>query len=113
VTGDASLNVDFANNTTSGSFTNMKAQAAGSNTTTPWNDISLTGTVNRTVDNVSLGGSTSTSGNSGPAGLSNLARGNFSAGLYGPTAQETAGTWALSETTAGGKTAFGTFGGHQ
>jgi hypothetical protein len=68
----------------------------------------------RGTTDVTLGGQTSTNTNTGPAGFSNLAHGNFDGALYGPTAQEVAGAWVLSETTTGGgKTAFGTFGGHQ
>ena len=48
ISGDASLNVNFGSNTTNGSFTNMQAKAIGSTTTTPWNDISLSGTLSQT-----------------------------------------------------------------
>jgi hypothetical protein len=112
--GDASLNVNFASNTASGSFTNMKAQAAGSSTIIPWNTISISGTLTRGPNAASVDATTSTTTNTGPAGFSNLAHGNISGALYGPTAQEIGGGWWLSESTAaGGKAAFGTFGAHQ
>jgi hypothetical protein len=112
--GDVSLNVDFANNTATGSFTNMKAQAAGSSTATPWNDVSLSGTFHRGPTSVTMSGPTSTTTNTGPAGFSSAAHGSFTGALYGPAAQEAAGGWNLSESIAGGgKAAFGTFGAHQ
>jgi hypothetical protein len=112
--GDASVNVNFANNTVSGSLTNMKAQAAGSNTTTPWNNVSLSGTLTRGASDVTMSGPTNTTTTTGTAGFSGAAHGSFDGALYGPTAQEIAGGWNLSEsTTGGGKAAFGTFGAHQ
>jgi hypothetical protein len=114
LSGDVNLNVDFAGNTATGSLTNMQAKAAGASTTTPWNDVSLAGTLSRGTSNVTLAGQTATTGNSGAAGFSSNAKGAFNAALYGPTAQEVAGTWNLSESTSdGGKAAFGAFGGHQ
>ena len=112
--GDVSLTVNFASNTANGSLTNMNAKAAGSSTTTPWNTVSLSGTLIRGTGDVTMNGQTSTGTNSGPAGFSNTAHCNFTGALYGPAAQETGGMWTLSEsTTAGGKAAFGTFGAHQ
>lgn len=110
--GDVSLTANFANNTASGSLTNMKAQAADGSTTAPWNDVFLAGTLTRGTTGVTMNGLTSTSTNTGPAGFS-AAHGHFNGALYGPTAQEAAGAWTLSETTTGGgKAAFGTFGAH-
>ena len=112
--GDVSLNVNFASNTTAGSFTNMNAKAAGSATTTPWNNLSLSGTLTRGANAATLNGPITTTSSTGTAGFSSAAHGNFSGVLYGPTAQEVGGTWSLSETTTGGgKAAFGTFGAHQ
>jgi hypothetical protein len=92
----------------------MKAQAAGSSTAAPWNNVSLAGTLTRGANNVTANGPTSTTANTGPAGFSGAASGKFMGALYGPAAQEMAGTWYLSEPTAnGGKAAFGTFGAHQ
>jgi hypothetical protein len=114
--GDLSLNVNFAGNTASGSITNMKAQAAGSNTTTQWNSLTLSGSLDRRsqTESVSLGGQVSTTTNSGSAGFSSAAKGTFAGMLFGPAAQEVGGSWSLSESTAaGGKAAFGVFGGKQ
>jgi hypothetical protein len=113
LTGDVSLTVNFAGNTANGNFTNMKAQAAGSGTVTPWNDVALGGTLTRGTS-AQMSGPTSTTTNASPAGFSAAARGSFLGALYGPTAQEAAGAWILSESTPdGGKAAFGTFGAHQ
>jgi hypothetical protein len=114
VTGDVSLNVNFASNTTTGSFTNMKAKATGSATATPWNNLSLSGTLTRGTSAATLDGPITTTSSTGTAGFSSAASGSFHGALYGPTAQEVGGTWRLTESTAsGGKAAFGTFGAHQ
>jgi hypothetical protein len=113
VNGDVSLNVNFAGNTLTGNFTNMQAKAAGASTTTPWNDVSLAGTLTRGTSDVSFSGQTTTTANTGPAGFSASARGIFSGALYGPTAQEIGGGWNLLDSGGGGKTAFGTFGAKQ
>jgi hypothetical protein len=113
LSGDVSLNVNFASNTTSGTLTNMQAKAVGSSTTTPWNSVSLTGHLNRETSSVSMSGTTSTTANAGPAGFSGAATGSFTGMLYGPTAQEVGAMWTLSESTGGGKAAFGTFGAKQ
>ena len=111
--GDASFDVNFASNTTTGSFTNMKAQAPGSSTTTPWNSISWNGTLTRGTNAVTFDSQASTTANTGPAGFSGNAFGAVHGAFYGPTAQEVGGTWFLSENGGGGKAAFGTFGAKQ
>ncbi|HEX4271954.1 MAG TPA: transferrin-binding protein-like solute binding protein, partial [Rhizomicrobium sp.] len=116
LSGDASLNVNFSNNTANGSFTNMQATALGSTTATPWNDISLNGSLSKTTGPGAaafVDGSTTTTGNAGAAGFSSTAQGLFHGALYGPAAQEVGGVWNLSETGGGGKAAFGTFGAKQ
>jgi len=113
VNGNVSLNVNFAGNTLTGGFSNMTAKAAGSSTTTPWNDVSLSGTLARGANSVTLDGSVTTPGNTGPAGFSSAATGAFHGAFYGPTAQEVGATWFLSESGGGGKAAFGNFGAHQ
>jgi hypothetical protein len=107
LSGDVSLNVNFANNTANGSLTNMKAQAVGSSTTTPWNDFSLSGTLIRGPNDVGMSGPTSTSGNAGPAGLSSAAHGSFSGALYGPAAQEVAGGWNRKQPRAAARLPLG------
>jgi len=113
LSGDVNLNVDFAGNIANGSFTNMQAKALGSTTPTPWNSVSLSGTLSRGTSVVTVNGQTTTATNTGAAGFSSAAIGNFSGILYGPTAQEVGGTWTLSEPAGGGKAAIGTFGAHQ
>jgi len=112
--GDASLSVNFATNATTGSFSNMQAKAIGSTTTTPWNNLTLTGTLTTGANAQTLDGPITTTGATGTAGFSGAASGSFHGALYGPTAQEIGGMWTLSESTAsGGKAAVGTFGAHQ
>jgi|GEM_PF-6683262 hypothetical protein len=113
LSGDASLSTNFASNSFTGSFTNMQAQASGSSTTTPWNSVSLNGTLVRQPSGAVLQGTTSTTGapaGAGTAGFSSAATGTVVGQFNGPTAQEVGGIWTLSESAIGGKTAFGTFG---
>jgi len=114
LSGDLSLSVNFAGNTATGSLNNMKSQAAGSSTTTPWNTVALSGTLNRSGASVTMSGSLSTTTNTATAGFSSAAAGAFAGMLNGPTAQEVGGMWGLMEpTVGGGKAAFGVFGGKQ
>jgi len=115
LTGNVSLNVDFAANSFSGSLSNMTATASANGSgSTPWNNVSLTGTVSRGAGPAFLNGSTSTSGapgGAGIAGFSNAATGSLSGAFYGPAAQEVGAQWTLYEpTSGGGKAAFGVFG---
>ena len=113
VNGDVTLNVNFASNTTNGSFTNMTATPIGG-TPTPWNTITLTNqSMTRGTSAVTFESSASTTANTGAAGFSAAATGAAHGTFYGPTAQEVGGTWFLNETAGGGKTAFGTFGAKQ
>jgi hypothetical protein len=111
--GDVTLNVSFANNTASGSFTNMMATPVGG-TATPWNTVTLTNqSMTRGTSAVTFLSSASTTTNTGAAGFSAAATGAANGTFYGPTAQEVGGTWFLNETAGGGKAAFGTFGAKQ
>jgi hypothetical protein len=111
--GDVNLNVNFANNTASGSFTNMMATPSGG-TATPWNTVSLNnGSLSRGTSAVTFDSQASTTANTGPAGFSAAAAGAAHGTFYGPAAQEVGGTWFLNETTGGGKAAVGTFGATQ
>ena len=118
LSGNVNMSVNFAANTTTGSFSNMTAKAAGSSTSTPWNNVTLSGSLTRGAGGVSISGNTSTTGapsGAGTAGFSSSAIGGFSGMLYGPTGQEMGATWMIQEFpgTANGKAAFGTFGAKQ
>jgi hypothetical protein len=111
--GDVSLQIDFASGTLNGAFTGMTALPADGGAATPWNDISLTGKLQRSDRQVGVSGGVTTAGapaGAGAAGLSSAAQGSFAAVFFGPTAQELGGGWRISETAGGGKAAFGTFG---
>ncbi|MBA2587800.1 MAG: transferrin-binding protein-like solute binding protein [Alphaproteobacteria bacterium] len=113
--GSATVTTNFATSTVSGSMTNMVSTPNGSNTSTPWNSISMTGSINRapSVPAVSFGDTTATSSAGvGSAAFSSAATGNFAGGFYGPNAEEIGVSWTLIDPTAagGGKTAFGVLG---
>jgi hypothetical protein len=115
LSGNVSLNVNFSANTFSGTMSNMTATAyANGSGTTPWNNVSLTGTVVRGAGPAVLSGSTSTSAaptGAGIAGFSSAATGSLSGAFYGPAAQEVGANWTLYEPTSdGGKAALGMFG---
>ncbi len=113
ITGDVSMSVNFGNNGVSGQFTNMTAKPI-SGGSVPWNDVMLTGTINR-------GSGVAVSANTraavaptaaGSVGFSTAATGGSTGLFYGPSYNELGGTWTLSESTPdGGKTAFGSFAG--
>ena len=114
LTGNVSINVDFATNKSSGTFSNMMATPAGSTTSTPWNTVLLSGSLDRNSSGASIGGMTTTTGapaNAGAAGFSSAATGSYGGSVYGPAAQEVGGSWTLAEPNIiNGKAAFGTFG---
>jgi hypothetical protein len=113
--GNLTFNANFANNSATGSFANMTATPSGGTASTPWNDVTFSASFGRTPSLVGVIGHTSTAGapaNAGTAGFSSAATGTLNAMFYGPNAEEVGGAWTLSESTsAGGKAAFGTFGG--
>lgn len=115
ISGNVSLNANFAGNTFSGSMTGMTATASVNGSgTTPWNDVSLSGNLHRTGGIPGFSGNTSTSGapaGAGVAGFSSGAKGGVTGMFYGPNYEEVGAQWTLHESTdGGGKTAFGTFG---
>jgi hypothetical protein len=115
--GDVNMNVNFGANNFTGTFSNMHATTtAGGSGTTPWNDVSIAGTLTRS-GSVSMNGATTTTGapaGAGTAGFSSAAHGSVSASFYGPSGQEVGGSWTLSEatTSSGNKSAVGTFAAH-
>jgi len=118
LTGNVSLTTDFASNAVNGTMSNMMATPTGGGTTTPWNTITLSGTIGRSTgqNTVAFGGPTTTQGapsGAGNAGFSSAASGSFAGYFYGPHAEEVGATWTLSDPNAagGGKTAFGAFAG--
>jgi hypothetical protein len=114
VNGNVTINVDFGTNKSSGTFNNMTATANGSTTSTPWNSLVLSGSLDRGPVGAIMGGAITNTGapaNAGAAGFSAAATGSYAGQLYGPTAQEVGGTWKVSEpNSTNGKAAFGVFG---
>jgi len=108
LSGNATLNINFATGSVDGQLTNMTV-GTGGGTTVPWNNVSLTGS----LSGANLSGTTATSGppaGSGffPQGMSSAATGTFKGAFYGPTANEVGAIWSLSESTVdGGKSAIG------
>jgi hypothetical protein len=113
--GNVSINANFASGAVTGTLSNMTATPATGGAATPWNDVSLSATINRLPNNASFTGTTGTSGapaNAGTTGFSSAATGGLGGAFFGPNAEEVGGTWTLTEPNAagGGKTAFGAFG---
>lgn len=113
VSGNATLNVNFATGAVDGQLSNMQVggNAVGS---LPWNTINLSGSLSGS----GVSGTTSTSGPPAaapayfPQGFSSAATGTFKGALFGPNANEVGAVWTLSESTPeGGKSAVGVFGG--
>ncbi|HEX2759947.1 MAG TPA: transferrin-binding protein-like solute binding protein [Rhizomicrobium sp.] len=112
VTGNVSMNVNFATNAVTGQLTNMTAKPLGG-TSVPWNNVTLTGSLDRTGGGI--GGTAradAAPAGAGSTGFSTAASGSFGSSLYGPAYNEMGGTWTLSESTPdGGRAAFGAFAG--
>jgi hypothetical protein len=111
LSGNATVNVNFASGGVSGQLTNMTVSTGGG--AAAWNNVNLTGS----LSGASLSGTTSTNGPPAgspalfPQGFSSAATGTFKGALYGPNAQELGAIWSLSEsTTDGGKSALGVIG---
>ena len=111
--GDANLNVNFANNTASGSFTNMMATPSGGHR----HAVEHHHPERWKPDQRDIRSDPRQPGqHDRQHGTSRLFRSRHRAvhgAFYGPTAQEVGGTWFLNETAGGGKTAVGTFGAKQ
>jgi hypothetical protein len=108
--GQGSVGVNFASGAVTGSLTNMTATASANDggLTTPWNNVTLTGT----LSGASLSGNTSagaTPSGAGVYGVSVAAAGKFTGALYGPNGQELGAVWTLNDGgPTNGKTAVGT-----
>lgn len=108
VIGNASMEVDFGAGTLTGAMTGMTSGAdiAGAlNSTTPWNDVAFSGSIN---GNAFSADADVTSAPDNAAALDADAEGRLNGRFYGPQAAEAAGTWSLED--ASGGTAFGAFG---
>src|SRR6185312_14107941 len=100
-----------------GNFKNMKATDIRLGTTTPWNDITITGTLSQGAGSsahgaVITGTTQAQAAPSGAAfGMSSSASGTMNGALFGPFYEEASAVWSLNEGSgASGKTAFGVFG---
>jgi len=100
LTGNASLQANFATGAITGDLTHM---AAGS---VPWNSVSLQGSI-ATGENYFSGSSAATSAPSNSTSLSSSATGTFAGMFFGPSAQELGAVWTLSDGT---RSAIGSIG---
>ncbi len=104
LTGDGSLTANFGTGAITGTLSNITANYNGANTA--WNSVTITGAINAGAS--TFNGATSTP--SAPATTYSLgagATGTIRGGFYGPTAQQVAAVWTLSDGT---KSALGVFG---
>lgn len=116
--GDVNLNVNFGTQQVNGTLSNITAKNVVSNATSPWNSITLTGTLSQSAGSNSRGAilTGTTQAQTAPAGatfgMSSSATGVVSGALFGPNATEVGAVWSVNEGSgATGKTAFGIFGG--
>jgi hypothetical protein len=118
VEGDVNLSVNFGTQQVNGTLSNMTAKNVTSNAVSPWNSVTLTGTLSQSAGSSSRGAiiTGTTQAQAAPAGatfgLSSNATGVVSGALFGPNATEVGAVWSVNEGSgANGKTAFGVFGG--
>lgn len=114
LSGTTNITVNFGSGVVNGTLSNMQAHPIDGSAATPWNTLNLSGFLGG--GNTAYTGPISVSAppaGAGNAGFSTAAMGSFIGIFYGPNAQETAGTWTVTEPNApgGGKTAYGGFGG--
>ncbi len=100
LTGDATLQANFASRAITGILTNMHSDHD------PWNSVSLQGTISST-QNAFSGAAAATSSPGGAAALIGTATGTLAGLFFGPVAQELGAIWTLSDGT---KTAIGSIG---
>lgn len=117
LSGDVNLSVNFSTQQMNGTLTNMAAKDVTSGVTSPWNNVTLTGTLSQSAGNTSRGAvitgtaQTQTAPSGATFGMANGATGNLSGALYGPNANEAGAVWSVNQGSgATGKTAFGFFG---
>jgi hypothetical protein len=118
LSGDVNLNVNFATRQANGTLSNMVAKDVITGTTSPWNNVTLSGNLSHAEWDTANPGAVitgTTHAQSAPLGatfgMSSTATGNLNAALYGPNASEVGALWSVNEGSgATGKTAFGFFG---
>jgi hypothetical protein len=110
--GSVSLTAAFGPHTISGTMTNMTATPAGGSASTPWNNVTISGSIGGgSPSSNNFSGTTAASAapaGGGTAAFTSAAQGRIAGSFYGPNAQELGATWTLYESTNGGKSAFGT-----
>jgi len=114
LSGNVTLNVDFTTHKANGALTNMTAKDVISGATTPWNNITLTGTLaDKEFLNDAPGAylNGTAQAQAAPAGatfgMTTSAAGGVSGALFGPNATEVGAGWAINDD---GKMAIGIFG---
>ena len=108
VEGTAAITADFANNSVTGTFTEMEFSAdlpAGIYSTGEWNDVAFAATLS---GNGFAGSTEVTSNPGGVIPLDANAAGTVSGTFFGPNVEEIGGIWTLSDGT---NTAVGTIAG--
>jgi hypothetical protein len=102
VKGDVTVNVNFGTGSLNGNLTNMIARPGVA--ASPWNNVSLTGSLSgATFSGSTAATSSPSSGFSFGAG----ATGTFNGAFYGPSGQELGAVWSLHDATGGGSSALG------
>jgi hypothetical protein len=114
LTGNVNLNVNFATRQANGALTNMTAKDVITGVTSPWNNVTLTGTL---ADKEFLNDAPGAylNGNAqaqvAPAGatfgVTTSATGTVGGALFGPNANEVGAGWSIADN---GKSAIGIFG---
>jgi hypothetical protein len=104
VLGDANYAVDFGTGSLNGTFTNMIIQAIGTNASvtpaaTPWNDISVAGSIVAGTNR--FGGSVTAQslGGGGAYTVTGGTQGKIDGAFYGPAADNLAGVWSLMDSS--------------
>ncbi len=104
LSGQADLTVDFSAGTVSGGFTHMTAnQITGGAGMWPWNTVGVTGLLSAT----GLTGTTTSYGEPASTYAFGAGSGSIRGNFYGPSADEVAGIWTLTDGT---NSAVGFFG---
>jgi len=117
LSGDVNLNVNFGTQQVNGTLSNMVAKDVITGTTSPWNNVTLTGNLSQSAGSTNRGAviNGTAQAQTAPAnatfGMTSGATGNLSGALYGPNVNEAGGIWSVNQGSgATGKTAFGFFG---
>ncbi len=116
LSGNVNFNVNFATQEANGTLTDMTAKDVISGTTSPWNNVTLTGKLHATWSRAAGGTGAYLEGaaqiQAAPAGatfgMDPSAQGSVGGALFGPNANEIAGGWSLYDNSP--RTAMGIFG---